>query len=170
MESLVVTGMFEQSLQDRLDGLRNRHFPPGLNRVPAHISLFHYLPGSVLADLADAVTSALPCLPAEATFTGIKLLGRGVALAVTGPGLEALHHELSARYSGYLTRQDRQPFRPHVTIQNKVDPPVARTLAGRLRENFVPEHFTVMTVAVWFYRAGRWESAASIPWNSGSAP
>ena len=42
---LVVTLALDDDAQARLDALRRTHFPSDRNVVPAHVSLFHALPG-----------------------------------------------------------------------------------------------------------------------------
>ena len=42
------------------DGLRRAHFPPERNWLPAHITLFHHLPPSLLDEVA-ARLKRLPC-------------------------------------------------------------------------------------------------------------
>jgi hypothetical protein len=57
------------------------------------------------------------------------------------------------------TPQDAQGFRPHVTIQNKADPVVAKALFERMRDEFQPYAFGITGVDLWFYRGGEWERA-----------
>ena len=65
-------------------------------------------------------------------------------------------YDLRARWEPWLTRQDRQPFRPHVTVQNKVTPAEARrTLAG-LAAGFAPFEAVGTGLALWAYRGGPW--------------
>ncbi len=117
---------------DRFDGLRRAHFPKGLNKIPAHLTVFHHLPGERLSDvqkvLADAATTRTPFVMA---VTGLRKLGRGVALTLASPELQTVRAGIAARFADVLTPQDRQAFRPHVTIQNKVDPKAALTSARR---------------------------------------
>ena len=55
-------------------------------------------------------------------------LGEGTALRIESPELEDLHDDLAEALHGLLTPQDQAPWRPHVTIQNKVEPREARRL------------------------------------------
>lgn len=164
VETLVVTAQFAPSMQMRLDALRERHFPPGLNRVPAHISLFHRLPGERLDGLVAETGALLAHSDPAARFAGVRFLGRGVALEVAAPGLVAVRAALAARWREHLIPQDRQPFRPHVTVQNKVEPAAARALAERMRATFVSEDCTPEAVVAWWYRAGDWAEAARVGW------
>ncbi len=78
---LILTLLLDEASFARLDGLRRAHFPPHLNRVPAHVTLFHALPGeeepAVLLRLAETVRDTAP-LPRR--VTAVMSLGRGPAL------------------------------------------------------------------------------------------
>jgi hypothetical protein len=56
-----------------------------------------------------------------------------------------------------LTPQDRASWRPHVTIQNKVEPAEARALLDRLKADFRPRPLAIVGFASWYYRGGPWE-------------
>lgn len=44
-DPLILTLAMDPDTFARFDGLRRRHFPEALNRIPAHATLFHHLPG-----------------------------------------------------------------------------------------------------------------------------
>lgn len=71
-------------------------------------------------------------------FPGLRSLGRGVAVDVRSAPLIYLRTRLAAELETWLTPQDRQKFQPHVTIQNKVTPEVARDLLERLSSDWQP--------------------------------
>lgn len=158
---LILTLRFDDGTFARLDALRRAHFPPERNHIPAHLTLFHALPGAeepaITAALA-AACAATPVIPLR--FGGLLPLGRGVALAVEAPALRALRADLAARWSAWLTRQDAAGFRPHVTIQNKVAPDAARALLGALRPGFEPWDASGEGLILWRYRGGPWDAAA----------
>ena len=117
--------------------LRTRHFPPARNIVPAHISLFHQLPGDELGRVTEWLTTRLadqPPLPARTS--GVRFLGSGVALLIDCPPLRELRAAMAAEWWDVLTPQDRQPFHPHVTIQNKAEPAAARALYEEMLAGF----------------------------------
>jgi len=91
---------------------------------------------------------------------GLRKLGRGVALSVNSPELLQLRRSLAERFADVLTPQDRQGFRPHVTIQNKVDPDVANTLHDQLAADFAPWSARAEALLLWHYRGGPWDAAA----------
>ena len=154
---LVITAHLDDDTFAILDGMRRRHFPPALNKVPAHISLFHHLPGEELATVRATVaqscrdTRSHDLEPLEARF-----LGRGVALAYRSPELSRLHGELARQWRDWLTPQDRQPFKAHVTIQNKVEPAVARALHASLA-GVPPPSCRIDGITIWRYLDGPWE-------------
>jgi hypothetical protein len=57
---------------------------------------------------------------------------------------------------GEFSRQDRQPWRPHVTIQNKFRTDVARWLHQDLAEGFMPRTGAITGLLVWEYLSGPW--------------
>jgi hypothetical protein len=111
----------------------------------------------VLADLRDAAPE-----PFAVRLAGVRSLGRGAAVVLDAPALGALHRELARRWEPWLTPQDRQPLRAHVTVQNKVDPAVARATVAALTASFVPRDAVAVGVDVWHYRGGPWEHAARV--------
>ena len=44
-DPLILTLALDDLSFARFDALRREHFPPTLNRIPAHVTLFHHLPG-----------------------------------------------------------------------------------------------------------------------------
>ena len=155
---LILTARPDAATLARFEALRRAHFPPALNRVPAHISLFHQLPGSEFA----AVVARLKCTAREhpapvVAATGLRSLGRGVAITLRSPGLAALHADLAEAWEPLLIPQDRARFAGHVTVQNKVTPAEARATLAALAATFVPFAFTVVAIDVWRYLDGPWE-------------
>ena len=88
---------------------------------------------------------------------GVRLLGFGVAIEITCPELKRLRTALCIAMGGELSRQDSQGWRPHVTIQNKVDAPAARALQAALKADFAPRPVRLTGLAAWRYRGGPWE-------------
>ena len=87
-----------------------------------------------------------------------RFLGRGVAFEIDCPGLVTLRSGLAAAWRGGLTAQDRQGYRPHVTIQNKASSGEARD-ARRHLDAVLPITGRVEGLALWHYRGGPWEEA-----------
>lgn len=149
------------------DDMRRRHFPPERNVIPAHLTLFHHLPGDRRPEIEAALRSACQVTaPFEALVADLFPLGRGVAYRIEAEALKALRGELARRFAPSLTPQDRQPFRPHITIQNKVAPETARDLLLALRTDFRPWQIRAEGLLLWAYRNGPWERLASIPFTA----
>ncbi|MBX0290320.1 2'-5' RNA ligase family protein [Hymenobacter sp. HSC-4F20] len=155
---LILTLALDAGSQQHFNGLRQRYFPPERNYLQAHVTLFHHLPGAQAAALSDhlaqvaAATSPLPLQVA-----GLRFLGRGVAYQLHTPELQVLHQALQQKWAAWLTPQDQQRLKPHVTVQNKVDPAVARALHQELTEQFQPFKATGTGFTLWLYRGGPWE-------------
>jgi hypothetical protein len=154
---LVVTALLDEETQERFDALRRAHFPPERNHLAAHLTLFHALPLDPSDDLAELAPAC------AARVVGVRSLGRGVAFDLEAPELVAVHRELRRRWAGRLTRQDEQGLRPHVTVQNKVAPAVARELCTELSAGFSAWTAHVTGLGLWRYLGGPWEAVASFP-------
>jgi 2'-5' RNA ligase len=156
---LILTLTLDDASQAFFDDLRRQYFPTKINYLSAHLTLFHALPGeeraAIVADLA-AVAAAQPApLPLQAT--GVKFMGRGVMYTLDNPTLPALHKRLQRQWQPWLSPQDQQGLRPHITVQNKVDPTVARQLHEELAAGFQPFEALGTGLALWAYRGGPWE-------------
>jgi 2'-5' RNA ligase len=167
-EPLVVTLAVEEAVQSRWDRERAQLFPSGRTRVGAHVTLFHAVPGDLLDQvLADLDTVAGPAFPVS--VSGVMGLGRGAAYRLESAELVRRHHVVQQRWWSRLSAQDRQGFRPHVTVQNKVSPDVARATVERLQQQFAPYEVMALGVEVWRYVGGPWEPVTTVPFaRSGS--
>ena len=163
MAPLIVTAYLDARSFEALDALRRRHFPKKLNKIPAHVSLFHQLPGeaieSVRATLAQACRDVRPFVMAP---RDLRFLGRGVAIAYEAAELNRLHKTLAQAWAGWLSAQDRQGFRAHVTVQNKVEPAVARALLEEMRDGAEPPTCRVEGLDLWRYLGGPWEPIETV--------
>ena len=106
------------------------------------------------------------CRPFPYGFSGALFLGNGAALAVDCPGLPRLHRKLQAAWHDRLTQQDRQKLRPHVTVQNKVAPDVARRTADALRQ-MAPMEGAAEGLILWRYLGGPWQEIGRYPFAGG---
>jgi 2'-5' RNA ligase len=159
---LVVTLAIDTAAQQRFDDERARLFPPGRTAVGAHVTLFHAVPGEleqqVRADLVEQAGA-----PFAVGVAGVLPLGRGAAYALASTELARRHGELQQRWWPHLTRQDQQPLRPHVTVQNKVEPAQARATVAVLRRAFRPFETRAEGFVLWRYDGGPWTELARIP-------
>jgi hypothetical protein len=154
--AIIVTATFGDGEKGWLQELRRTHYPPERNRVPAHLTLFRQLPPSLESELGTRLARAAASRPPFATFAGVMDLGEGTALRVESEDLEDIRDDLAEAFHGLLTPQDAAPWRPHVTIQNKVAPREAKALQQRLRATFRPRPLAIRGLAAWRYRDGPW--------------
>ena len=154
---LVVTATFGDGDNGRLQALRRTHYPPERNRVPAHLTLFRQLPPSLEDELRRRLAACAATPAPRAEIAGVIDLGEGTALRVESEGLEDIRGDLALALRGLLTPQDMAPWRPHVTIQNKVEPREARALQARLRAGFERRPLSIRGLALWRYLDGPWE-------------
>ena len=163
-DPLILTLGLDADSFARLDAERRALFPAHLNRIPAHVTLFHHLPGMEEAGVVQALRSACAGQePAPVRVTEAFPLGRGVAYRLEAPEVAALRGRLARAWEAWLTPQDRQPWRPHVTVQNKVAPEVARITLARVRAGFAPWEARAEGLLLWRYRGGPWEAAGEFP-------
>jgi 2'-5' RNA ligase len=165
---LVVTLQLESAAQARFDAERAELFPPGRTAVRAHVTLFHALPAYLREDVEGTLGRLAANAPFGVVITGVYPLGRGVAYRLESDEAQRLHRHLQDRWRAHLTRQDAQPFRPHVTVQNKVDPDVARATLARLRDSFRREVTRAVGLELWRYDGGPWTLLGR--WALGGVP
>ena len=87
----------------------------------------------------------------------VKAIGKGVAYFFDAPALMALRDGLADEWDPWLTDQDRAPYWPHVTVQNKVAAKAANTLARQLAGEFQPFQVTGTGLILWRYLGGPWQ-------------
>jgi hypothetical protein len=84
---LILTLAMDDASFERFDALRREHFPPDRNLIPAHLTLFHHLPGGEReGEVAGVVGDACRMYrPMTLRVTGLKFMGRGVAYTLESP-------------------------------------------------------------------------------------
>ncbi|WP_185983226.1 2'-5' RNA ligase family protein [Aureimonas mangrovi] len=166
---LIVTVALDAAAFDRLQALRRRHFPPARNLIPAHLTLFHKLPGESAAEVVrtlGALVRRTTPFAFDPQRMGLRFLGRGVAIEMPSRELDALRRTLADGWQDWLTPQDRHGFRPHVTIQNKVDASESRALFDALTASFTPFDASATGLLLWRYLGGPWEAAGHFPFTA----
>ncbi|MBB4859865.1 2'-5' RNA ligase [Novosphingobium chloroacetimidivorans] len=153
---LLVTGELPPDVFAWADGLRRAHFPPERNRLRAHVTLFHALPNGVEAELRQILGDLAAAPPPQARISGLMKLGGGTALAIESPELVELHGHIAERMHGLMTRQDAQPLKLHITIQNKVTSQAARQLQDELGPTLEPRAFRFHGFGLYAYEDGLW--------------
>ena len=158
---LIISLALDSASFEIVNDLRTRHFPPERLKVGAHVTLFHALPGEeepLVRETLDELCARTK--PLSLRFSSLRFLGRGVAVDVECAELIPLRGELARVFRSHLTAQDAQGWKhPHVTIQNKVTPDVARATFNQLNEAWKPFDGVGEGLRLWRYRGGFWEDA-----------
>lgn len=166
---LIVTAQLDEDAIGYFDRLRATHFPPAINRLKAHLTLFHNLPGTEERAVIEALAREARALaPFPVEVAALMKLGRGTAFRLESAPLCALRARLAATFEPWLTRQDREKFRPHVTVQNKVSPAQAIGLYDHLSREFTPFTATAEGLQLWHYEGGPWSPVAAIAFQGGA--
>lgn len=148
-----------------LDAQRRAHFPPDRNQLPAHLTMFHALPRTALEEVRSRLAALARSKPPRAQIAGLLNLGGGVAYRIHSPELEYMRAELADGFHGLLSAQDAAGWRPHVTIQNKVEPKVARRLHAVLNGSFEPRPLAIPALALHEYLGGPWAPLGRWPFR-----
>lgn len=159
--ALIVTAEIAPADFSWIEGLRRAHYPPDRNQVPAHLTIFHALPPSSESELRGRLAEAMRRQPPAATIAGIMDLGGGVAFRIVSPALDRIRDELAEDLHGLLGAQDSGGWRPHITIQNKVAPKVARALRQSLERSLTPRSLAISGLGLHRYADGPWDRIAA---------
>jgi len=162
-EVYVLTFLTDPEHHDTLTALRKRYFPPRLNKLDAHLTLFHALPGSKLEELIIPVLEHAAEKTSEFRLVASRpfRMKHGIAIAVPknhgGDLAKDIHAHLQRQWQGVLSDQDAGGFRAHYTIMNKVD---NEAEIGHAMEE-VEHSFTacpgmVKGLSLWLYDRGGW--------------
>lgn len=138
------------------DELRKKHFPPSLNFINAHLTLFHALPNA--SNIISAVKELCKQQASFAlTVTEPVSIGKGVAFKMESNELKLLHKSLQNGWQNFLKPQDRQKIWPHITVQNKVTAGEAQKLLNELKSTFIPFKVQAKGLQLWEYLNGPWK-------------
>ena len=166
---LILSLQLDPVLFAAADALRRAHFPPQRNHLSAHVTLFHHLPASTRRPWSTSWrprAARSPRCRSRCRRSGSS--AAGVAINVGSDALLRLRGAPGPGLAAWLTPQDQQGYRPHITVQNKVDPADARGLFERLRQTWTPLAGEAVGLQLWRYRGGPWEAAGTFPF-AGSA-
>ena len=144
-----------------LESLRRAHYPAERNQAPAHLTMFRALPPSAEREARSGLSRLAAERPPAARIAGLMDLGGGVAFRVVSDDLDRMRGQLATGFQGLLGAQDSGGWRPHVTIQNKVAPKVARALVASLERTFAPWPLKIRGLALHRYPGGAWERLAT---------
>ncbi len=162
---LLITAELPPDVLAWADALRREHYPPERNRLRAHVTLFHALPPSAESEVRHLLADLAKRAPVEARIGGIMNLGRGTALDVDSPEMVDLHDLIGERMHGLLTPQDDRPLRLHITVQNKVQPAIAKALQAELREGLERRSFSFRGFGLYAWEDGLWRVIADYPFR-----
>lgn len=135
--------------------------------MPAHLTLFRSLPPSAEAEVRRRLVRAASAPAPAAAIAGAMDLDSGVAIRVDSEELEQVRDDLTGEFRGLLTAQDLGPWTPHVTIQNKVEPRVARALLREIRTTLEARPLRIAGLLLIRYAEGEWEPLASYRFRGG---
>lgn len=160
----VLTLLTDRGHHDRMTALRKRYFPQKLNKLAAHLTLFHALPGSrmdshIIPTIEEVAARTSPFrVRADAPFR----MKKGFAVSISDGGKQgsAIHRSLQGPWKadGFLSDQDAGNSRLHYTLMNKVDDENVVSKAYReMVENWNGDEGTVEGLALWRYERGYWK-------------
>ncbi len=164
-EPLIVTATFDKVDHGLLEGLRRKHFPPERNKVPVHLTLFHHLAPALEGELRARLGALAALPPPRALITGVMDLGQGTAFRVESEALEEFRADLAGAFHGMLIPQDQAPWRPHITLQNKVVRKEAIALQKELQADLFPKPLAIRGLASWRYLGGPWKLIREYPFR-----
>ena len=168
-ETYVLTFLTDKAHHQRMTEIRNKYFPKHLNKLAAHLTLFHALPGSRLkSDIIPVIEQiSHSTQPFSITASQVLRLGKhGIAISVLpedgGDRAKEIRSELQAPWKkqGFLSQQDArrsdEKF-PHYTVMNKVDDEVeVQKALEELTRDFKPDRDAVEGLVLYRYDKGRW--------------
>ncbi|KAG9684769.1 hypothetical protein KCU95_g11175, partial [Aureobasidium melanogenum] len=142
---------------------RKKYFPPRLNRLEAHITLFHALPGSLLEESIKPILREISSktkqfhLLAATPFRLNKGIAIGLPKSSGGDDARQVHQQLKSAWSEFLSRQDAGGFAAHYTIMNKVDDEKEIQKAfEQVQQEWKGCHGTVLGLSLFKYDRGNW--------------
>jgi len=156
MNVLIVTLRIDLEAQKIFDDLREQYFPPHLNYLKSHLTLFHHLPADD-ASITEIIKQHADHGRMSLRVNNIRHTGFGVAYTIEAPEILTLRASLANAFRQWLTPQDQQKFQPHITVQNKVTAEVSKQLSKQLLETFVPFEIEGEGLDTWLYKNGPWE-------------
>ncbi|MBB1283363.1 2'-5' RNA ligase family protein [Flavisolibacter sp. BT320] len=164
-DPLIITLALDTASTGFFNALRKQYFPPAINYIDAHLTLFHYLPPneSTIPDDLRNWSNLYP--PFSLQVTEVKSIGKGVVYKIESVELLQLHKAMQAKWKQWLTPQDSQKLWPHITVQNKVSPEKAKETLQILQASFQPSAPTALGFQVWAYKGGPWEFLKIYPFQ-----
>lgn len=159
----VLTLLTDTKHHQTITKMREKYFPPRLNRLEAHLTLFHALPGSKLEDSIKPVLSEVSENTAPFPILAAKpfRLNKGIAIGVPkmkgGDDARQVHTQLKHAWKEFLSRQDGGGFAAHYTIMNKVDDEsVVQKALSEVEAQWRGCRGTAEGLSLFLYERGNW--------------
>ncbi|KAK5076101.1 hypothetical protein LTS08_002612 [Lithohypha guttulata] len=190
-QEYVLTLLTDPAHHEYMTSFRKKYFPAKLNKLEAHITMFHALPES---KLESDVLPAIQDITSKTSEYRIRAtnafrLSKGVAIAVADdiehPKMGShkrnmtriIHAELRKKWSGWLSEQDSAPPKLHYTVMNKVtDDKVINNALHELHEELSraekerPElESAVKGLTLWKYERGFWNDPQHFIFGKGTS-
>ncbi|PRP82207.1 phosphoesterase HXTX [Planoprotostelium fungivorum] len=179
---LVITIAWDENTHEKLTGLRKQYFPPKINYLNAHLTLFHDvpLPPSTAIDHIKRCCSSYSQFPIR--FNRVFPMGqrgeiksenelneRGVAVSAYADQIIGIHRDLQDLWWDHLGQQDQRKLSPHVTICNKVTPEAAAEIYNEVEKMWEPHRGWVTGIDVWEYlEDGSWRFEGKVEFKKRS--
>ncbi|KAL8950503.1 MAG: hypothetical protein Q9222_003467 [Ikaeria aurantiellina] len=145
--------------------LREKYFPPKLNKLSAHIALFRALPGSKLPIIKTTIEAIVHQHQPFPIPTGKPFrLAHGVGLEAHVEPAKDIYKALKEQWAGFLSKQD-QSFKPHYTIQNKAEEGEPEKTMEDVRHSFSGSKGTVTGLSLYLYDKGFWKLEKAYPFD-----
>ncbi|PIA94318.1 hypothetical protein CB0940_08433 [Cercospora beticola] len=175
----VLTLLTDKPLHERMTDLRKRYFPKKINKLAAHLTLFHALPESKLESkiIHTLLEVTKTTSPFRVEATEPFRLKKGFAISVSnqhgGNQAKSIHRQLQQAWKGegWLSQQDAGGCRVHYTLMNKVDDEgEVQNALDELKSFWKGDGGKAEGLALWRYDRGfwRWERKFSFKGESGS--
>jgi 2'-5' RNA ligase len=139
------------------NNLRQKYFPAERNFLNAHLTLFHHLLPSEESIKEYLQSLAVTQLTITLKVVDVVSIGKGVAYKIESNELLQVHKQLQQRWEQWLIPQDKQKLWPHVTVQNKVRPDIAKETLNLLKPSFVSFNAYGVGLDLWEYNNGPWQ-------------
>jgi len=165
---LILTLQLHEEAFIYFNALRQQYFPPERNFLSAHLTLFHHLPPNEMAIEEEIISAADNQNILTLSVTDVVSIGKGVAFKIECSALQKLHSRLQAKWSPWLTPQDKQKLWPHVTVQNKTNPLIAQQTLQKLKASFQPFTAYGTGLTLWEYEGGPWRFIRTLPFQNPS--
>ena len=160
---MIVTARIDEDNLARFTLLRRKHFLLDSNRLPAHLTMFHRLPGEHVDKIIGSLwVSTRSKGTIQAWVSGIRHLGSGVAFSIESPQLSGIRAALRKNVVQWLGSQDMRTWQPHITVQNNASRAEAYSLYRDLSASFHPHDIKIVGIDLWRYLDGAWAAEATI--------